>query len=166
MLVIALILAFVALFSVAFLIGQKRGAPEKRELEATTDLERVTSQKKRGLGVPNDWLMGVAGDVAGRAFEIGGEPITIGRASGNGIVVSNDDASREHCRVQSKGNWLEVTDLESRNGTKINDEAVTTGRMAPGDELLVGTALFSFQILSTVGQSAVLTRSQEVVPDE
>ena len=166
MLVIALILACVALFCVAFLIGQRQGPPEKKRLEPTVDLECVSGRQTRGLSEATHWLMGIAGDVAGRAFDVGGKPITIGRASENGIVVSNDDASREHCRIESKGKWLEITDLKSRNGTKINDETVTTGRMEPGDELLVGTALFTFQILSTVGQSAVLTRSQEVVPDD
>lgn len=166
MLVIALLLAFVALFCGAFLIGQKRATTEKKRLEPTIDLERVSSRETHGLSEATHWLMGIAGDVAGRAFEVGSKPVTIGRAGDNGIVVSNDDASREHCRIESKGEWLEITDLKSRNGTKINGEIVSQGRMEPGDELLVGTALFTFQILSTVGQSAVLTRSQEAVPDE
>jgi pSer/pThr/pTyr-binding forkhead associated (FHA) protein len=44
-----------------------------------------------------------------------------------------------HCRLTVlPGGELEVTDLESTNGTFVNGTRVETARLAPGDTLKVG----------------------------
>ena len=64
---------------------------------------------------------------------------TIGRATGADFIVDAPLVSRVHCRLTAlPDGQLEVRDLESTNGTFVNDTRVDTARLAPGDRLRVG----------------------------
>jgi len=64
---------------------------------------------------------------------------TIGRASGADFILDGPLVSRVHCRLTAMpGGELEVTDLESTNGTYINGQRVTTATLNSGDKLKVG----------------------------
>ena len=53
-----------------------------------------------------------------------GRTITMGRASTNQIVIDDERASRTHAEVfYTEGNWV-IRDLDSRNGTIVNNEAI------------------------------------------
>lgn len=68
-----------------------------------------------------------------------GNERTIGRATGADFIVDAALVSRVHCRVSAlAGGELEITDLESTNGTYVNGERIETARLAPGDRLQVG----------------------------
>jgi pSer/pThr/pTyr-binding forkhead associated (FHA) protein len=64
---------------------------------------------------------------------------TIGRSAGADFIVDAALVSRVHCRLTVlPGGELEVHDLESTNGTFINDTRIEAARLAPGDRLRVG----------------------------
>ncbi len=64
---------------------------------------------------------------------------TIGRATGADFILDAALVSRVHCRVTaSPDGTLEIRDLDSTNGTFVNDERVATATMASGDRLRVG----------------------------
>ena len=64
---------------------------------------------------------------------------TIGRATGADFIVDAALVSRVHCRVTALASGgLEVRDLDSTNGTFVNDERVKTAHLEPGDLLRVG----------------------------
>ncbi len=64
---------------------------------------------------------------------------TLGRAAGVDFVLDAQLVSRVHCRFTvDQGGELTVTDLESTNGTFLNDERVTTASVHTGDRLRVG----------------------------
>lgn len=63
---------------------------------------------------------------------------TIGRSTGANFIVEAPLVSRVHCRLTAGAAELEVTDLESTNGTFLNDERVTRALMKDGDRLRVG----------------------------
>ena len=63
----------------------------------------------------------------------------MGRADENDIVLSGDLVSRKHARLTAKGDALQVEDLASRNGSKVNGEPLTALRtLKAGDVLQVG----------------------------
>ena len=55
---------------------------------------------------------------------MGSEPLTIGRAQGNSLQVQDTLVSREHSRIEWRGEDLWVVDLGSSNGTRVNGSRV------------------------------------------
>jgi len=83
-------------------------------------------------------------DPTGREHLLSGESITIGRAVENEIVVTSKRVSREHARVRREGWHVVLEDLDSTNGTFLNDERVLSptelrdqDRVAIGDVVLI-----------------------------
>jgi pSer/pThr/pTyr-binding forkhead associated (FHA) protein len=64
---------------------------------------------------------------------------TIGRAVRSDFVLDAAMVSRVHCRlVASSGGELEVEDLDSTNGTFVNDQRVRRAVLSAGDRLRIG----------------------------
>ena len=83
----------------------------------------------------------IINELAGKlADAVPGESVTLGRAPTNTIVVKDERCSRNHAEVfQAQGSW-KLRDLESRNGTMVSGEQLTTDHsLEPGDIILTGT---------------------------
>ncbi len=63
---------------------------------------------------------------------------TVGRASGADFIVDVALVSRLHCRLTATEGHVEVEDLDSTNGTFVNDKKVDRANLASGDRLRVG----------------------------
>jgi pSer/pThr/pTyr-binding forkhead associated (FHA) protein len=63
---------------------------------------------------------------------------TLGRAPRADFIVDAALVSRLHCRLTAGETSLEVVDLDSTNGTFVNDQRVDRAQLAPGDRLRVG----------------------------
>jgi pSer/pThr/pTyr-binding forkhead associated (FHA) protein len=63
---------------------------------------------------------------------------TFGRAARADFIVEWPLVSRLHCRVEAGDDSLAVTDLESTNGTWVNDKRVDRATLASGDRLRIG----------------------------
>ncbi len=82
------------------------------------------------------------GKQPGRTFLIAhGARRTIGRAPDCDIRLPDQGVSRRHCTLENDGDRLQVTDLESANGTYINGELMETGTLGAGDQLAVGPTI-------------------------
>ena len=73
--------------------------------------------------------------------------ITIGRGNGNDIQIDNLAVSTMHAKIIKLQNDYEVVDLNSTNGTFLNDKAVKKATLAPQDTLTIGKHML--QIKST-----------------
>ena len=71
-----------------------------------------------------------------------GKVKTIGRSAGADFIVDAGMVSRVHCRLSAREADVEVTDLESTNGTYVNGQRVETALLKDGDELGVGRVTF------------------------
>ena len=67
-----------------------------------------------------------------------GSPLTLGRASDNGLVLGDARVSRHHARLQARRGTLVFTDLGSTNGSRVNGVRVDECALGIGDRLLVG----------------------------
>jgi pSer/pThr/pTyr-binding forkhead associated (FHA) protein len=67
------------------------------------------------------------------------ETITIGRSDKNDIVIEDISVSSSHIELvrQSNGNFL-LADLESTNGTRVNNEVVKEAYLEDGDAIRIG----------------------------
>ncbi len=77
----------------------------------------------------------------GRIFEGLETPITIGREEGNVIQLNDERVSRFHIKLQSSGERLVLTDLESTNGSRVNGEDVRLRVLRPGDLIQIGRTM-------------------------
>src|SRR6476646_9619026 len=83
--------------------------------------------------------------------EKGGEPkvltfdkdeITIGRVSGNDIVLAKGNISKRHTRLTKRDAGMEIADLKSTNGTYVNGRKIAGPTVvAASDRIYVGDFL-------------------------
>ncbi len=69
---------------------------------------------------------------------LGTRPVTIGRAPDNDIPIDNLAVSNYHARVYVEAGSLVVEDLNSLNGSFLNDIRVERAMLKDGDTILVG----------------------------
>lgn len=73
------------------------------------------------------------------------DPITIaGRSSENKIHIEDKQASRKHCQIEKAEHGFKLVDLESRNGTRVNDRVVNQALLRPGDRITIGKHTITF----------------------
>ena len=80
----------------------------------------------------------------GKRHILGPDAVTLGRGSENTIVLENDSVSRRHCKIERRGRSYTVNDLDSTNGTYVNDELVTDYQLRRGDQVKVGDTILKF----------------------
>jgi pSer/pThr/pTyr-binding forkhead associated (FHA) protein len=87
-------------------------------------------------------------------------PLSIGRSSGNDLVVNDTEVSRRHAVINLQGDgeaWL--VDLGSTNGTYLNDRRVVRPtEMQDGDRLTVGRSVWTFRRNREANQPEMATQ--------
>lgn len=74
------------------------------------------------------------------------DPVTVaGRALENKIVLQDRQASRRHCQFERTDWGYKLVDLESRNGTRVNERTVNQAILRPGDCIQIGQAVLIFE---------------------
>ena len=68
-----------------------------------------------------------------------GKQITIGRSSICNHKVPDELMSSTHCRIHLQSQKLEITDLESKNGTYLNGLRIEKSEIFLGDEIKIGS---------------------------
>ena len=114
---------------------------EARALSAADPDENNDNATRVRLALPKFLLRGVSGAVFSKVFPITG-PVVIGRAAECDISVPADEMSRRHALVKPTQDGLSVEDLDSANGTYINNKRVSQGFLKPGDELRLDAVRF------------------------
>lgn len=69
---------------------------------------------------------------------VGPRPVTIGRAPDNDIQIDNLAVSSHHARVLSEESRLVLEDLNSLNGTFVNNQKIQRVILKQGDQILIG----------------------------
>lgn len=83
---------------------------------------------------------------SGRAYHVTNPHVTIGRERvAGGVVLTDPNASRRHAELMFDGSsWL-VHDLNSTNGTLVNDVDVAEALLHDGDVLTIGLTNLEFR---------------------
>lgn len=87
-------------------------------------------------------LVGLAGPVKGRDFVLIADEVRIGRTAENDIVVAGKSVSRHHASFFTGDGKFWIQDMNSKNGTFVNQRKVSKGGLARGDIVRVGEAKF------------------------
>jgi Protein of unknown function (DUF3662)/FHA domain len=82
-----------------------------------------------------------------RRYVLDGPVASLGRSRECDCVFRDPNISRRHAELRRgpTGDW-QVIDLGSTNGVKVNGRRVDSSRLSPGDEVILGTTRFIFDI--------------------
>lgn len=101
------------------------------------------------------------GKYQGKTLKLPKSTIKIGREKECDIRVPDSDVSRIHCELVPRKGELFVVDLESRNGTYVNDISIQEEtQLQPGDLLRIGPMVFEL-----AGAKKSITKPSNHTPD-
>lgn len=109
-----------------------RKAAEAEPMPAGAPVVPPTTQTPRVTASPT-LLVIIDGPLAGTSVPLGGEPITLGRAATNTVVLDDEFVSSHHARVYTDpvtGQWA-IEDLGSTNGTIVNQQRLGSPMLLP-----------------------------------
>src|SRR5215217_3478019 len=107
-------------------------------------------------------LAAISGKLKGAIFAINEETLVIGRESAANLCIADASVSRRHSQIEKKESGFVLTDLESLNGTFVNDVPVKSRLLEHGDRVRIGDSQFVF--LTHEGDAA--SKSSDVKLDE
>lgn len=93
------------------------------------------------------------------------ESLTIGRKPDNTITIDNLAVSGYHCRIDCSGTDHLLTDLQSTNGTFVNDKKAVSHKLKHGDNIIVGKHVLLF-LDAAIEEDAISKLDQQVDPDQ
>jgi pSer/pThr/pTyr-binding forkhead associated (FHA) protein len=86
------------------------------------------------------------GHEAGMIYDLDGD-IVLGRGDRAEIRLEDPFASSRHARVYTQGTAVVIEDLDSTNGTYLNEELLQSPRpLHPGDHVRIGDSEFAFEV--------------------
>ena len=86
----------------------------------------------------------IYGPELGKRLQLGTAPFAIGRSSKSDLFLDQESVSRNHARISFDGTHYWVADLQSTNGTFVNDEPAREQRLRDGDQVRVGRSILKF----------------------
>jgi two-component system cell cycle response regulator len=89
-------------------------------------------------------LVVIHGDNIGHKYDLDVKVLTIGRGRDNDICVNHRSVSRNHSEVHVDEHGAQLRDLQSTNGTLVNDQPVGTVYLRDGDRIKVGRTVLKF----------------------
>jgi pSer/pThr/pTyr-binding forkhead associated (FHA) protein len=98
-----------------------------------------------------------------KTYTLNHDETVIGRSKDAGLRVPSEEVSRRHCVLRKENGYVTVEDLQSVNGTFLNDQPVTERQIVrPGDRLQVGPVAFVVEYQWTQGVIDKLLRDTRV----
>jgi two-component system, cell cycle response regulator len=84
-------------------------------------------------------LIVLAGGSLGQMFRVDKSETVIGRAADTSIRLEDDGVSRRHARVVQEGSEVWIEDLDSANGTFVNEDRIVRRQLHDGDKIQMGS---------------------------
>ena len=91
----------------------------------------------------------IKGKDHGKSFYVTeGKPLTLGRSSAADIALSEPRISRIHCRFTHDGKHIMLTDLNSTNGTYVNERKIKSVPLTDQDSIRIGETVITMRLES------------------
>jgi len=122
--------------------------PTPAEAEQAEFFKR-SDEFRQAEGGNAHFLRRLDGEDEETSFAITPEGLKIGRKAPADIIVPGAGVSREHCLIELAADQLRVTDLNSTNGTFIDNKRIDRSQvLAVGSVLRVGNVSFEHEVRS------------------
>ena len=89
-------------------------------------------------------LAAITGKLKGAIFTLDNEALVIGRETAANVCLPDAAVSRRHSKIEKKDEEFVITDLESLNGTFVNDVPIRSRVLEHGDRVRIGDSQFLF----------------------
>jgi diguanylate cyclase (GGDEF)-like protein len=115
-------------------------------MEKTTETwvtapDRLISATRRDACVVHIYPVGPG---MGTRYALAESPMVLGRGNDCDIRINDHSVSRRHARIQPGADGYYAVDLQSTNGTFVNDVPASICRLKDGDYLRVGNCIYRF----------------------
>lgn len=122
----------------------------------------MSTGRKKSPGEKRGVLYALSKEGAGEAIKLRRDATIFGREKGD-IVIRDHEVSSTHCQIQNLGEAYHIFDMNSTNGTFVNNERVVKSKLVPGDVVTLGQSSFRFQLEdeSSLRHIATIFRSSE-----
>lgn len=98
-------------------------------------------------------------------IELTDKALTVGRSPDADIAILDERASRMHCGIRLWDGEYYVKDLQSKNGTYLNNEKVEMSKLAPGDKIRIGKTVLTVEDESAPGPDTLMHNVEEAVEE-
>ena len=95
-------------------------------------------------------LVAVEGPLIDQTIYLNESVISIGRQLANDISLDDPYVSRQHCLIRNEGQQYFIEDLNSANGTYVNNEQVKVRLLKEGTLIQIGSSRFLFSLQNSV----------------
>jgi len=89
-------------------------------------------------------LIVIKGADEGTQVELTEPVLSIGRDGTNQIRLHDTEVSRRHAEIRKAGDEYQVVDLDSANGTFVNNQKVESASLQSGDHILIGQSILVY----------------------
>lgn len=140
--------------------------PTPTEVEQAEFFKR-SDEFRQAEGEHVHFLRRLDGEDEETSFAITPDGLKIGRKAPADIVVPGAGVSREHCLIELAADQIRVTDLNSTNGTFIDNKRVDRSQvLAVGSVLRVGNVSFEHEVRSRGEMRAAANFDHDARPSE
>ena len=87
----------------------------------------------------------VRGPQVGITFELGSEPLTVGRSPQCSIFLNDMTVSRMHATIEPEAGCYVIRDANSFNGVWVNNDTIEAKALRPGDMIQIGTFCMRYE---------------------
>jgi diguanylate cyclase (GGDEF)-like protein len=126
------------------------------ERTRVTRLKEVAGQKAAQPG--DACVVVIYGPDLGKRLQLGTAPFEIGRSARNDLPIDQESVSRHHARLTFDGADYWLQDLNSTNGTYVNDDLIREHRLRDGDQIHIGRSILKFM----TGENVELQYHEEI----
>jgi diguanylate cyclase (GGDEF)-like protein len=114
---------------------------EKTTETWVTTPDRLVSTTRRDACVVHIYPTGPG---MGTRYPLSDLPVVLGRGNDCDIRINDHSVSRRHARIQPGADGYYAVDLQSTNGTFVNDVVASICKLKDGDYLRVGNCIYRF----------------------
>ena len=118
---------------------------QREKMSNDSTVVTVISKPPKAKGSSREACLVVINGVdLGKKYSLAQHSTLIGRSSKVDIQVDEDSISRNHAVIENQGEDIVVRDLNSTNGTYVNDRPIQQHHLLDGDQVKIGRTIFKF----------------------